>query len=209
MRRIARPAAPRSARHWCVVRARPPARSSTTAFRSDSRRALRSRHVGSSFDNATNTRRVEGYDVVDLRVGYPLTGQPRVAGARREPAGRAVRDHLPLWHAGPRDVRGCAVELLAAEAMRHERRQSRSMCSGSTAGRWRRRARCFRRRVRRGSISRRASARGLIRTRTLPPRRLRGCPIRNRSRRSKRRLLRASALVIRRVSLPCPGLIWG
>ena len=30
-------------------------------------------HVGSSFDNATNTRRVEGYDVVDIRVAYPVT----------------------------------------------------------------------------------------------------------------------------------------
>jgi vitamin B12 transporter len=30
-------------------------------------------HVGASFDNAANTRRVEGYDVVDLRVSYPLT----------------------------------------------------------------------------------------------------------------------------------------
>ena len=30
-------------------------------------------HVGESFDDATNTRRVEGYDVVDLRVAYPLT----------------------------------------------------------------------------------------------------------------------------------------
>ena len=29
-------------------------------------------HVGESFDDATNTRRVEGYDVVDLRAAYPL-----------------------------------------------------------------------------------------------------------------------------------------
>jgi vitamin B12 transporter len=29
-------------------------------------------HVGASFDNATNTRRVAGYDVLDLRVAYPL-----------------------------------------------------------------------------------------------------------------------------------------
>jgi vitamin B12 transporter len=31
-------------------------------------------HVGHSFDNESNTRRVDGYDVVDLRVAYPLTG---------------------------------------------------------------------------------------------------------------------------------------
>lgn len=37
-------------------------------------------HVGASFDNASNTRRVEGYDVVDLRVGYPLTGNIEVQG---------------------------------------------------------------------------------------------------------------------------------
>jgi vitamin B12 transporter len=30
-------------------------------------------HVSSSFDNASNTQRVEGYDVVDLRVAYPVT----------------------------------------------------------------------------------------------------------------------------------------
>jgi vitamin B12 transporter len=30
-------------------------------------------HVGASFDDASNTRRVEGYDVVDLRLGYPVT----------------------------------------------------------------------------------------------------------------------------------------
>jgi len=30
-------------------------------------------HVGSSFDNASNTNRVAGYDVVDLRIAYPLT----------------------------------------------------------------------------------------------------------------------------------------
>jgi vitamin B12 transporter len=30
-------------------------------------------HVGSSFDNASNTRRVEAYDVVDLRAAYPVT----------------------------------------------------------------------------------------------------------------------------------------
>jgi vitamin B12 transporter len=30
--------------------------------------------VGHSFDNASNTRRVDGYDVVDLRIAYPLTG---------------------------------------------------------------------------------------------------------------------------------------
>jgi vitamin B12 transporter len=30
-------------------------------------------HVGSSFDNASNTRRVEAYDIVDLRLAYPLT----------------------------------------------------------------------------------------------------------------------------------------
>jgi vitamin B12 transporter len=32
-------------------------------------------HSGSSFDNAANTRRVEGYDVVDLRVSYPMTAK--------------------------------------------------------------------------------------------------------------------------------------
>ena len=30
-------------------------------------------HVGASFDNTTNTRRVAGYDVVDLRLAYPIT----------------------------------------------------------------------------------------------------------------------------------------
>jgi vitamin B12 transporter len=30
-------------------------------------------HVSSSFDDASNTRRVEGYDVVDLRLAYPVT----------------------------------------------------------------------------------------------------------------------------------------
>ncbi|MEP7246974.1 MAG: TonB-dependent receptor, partial [Gammaproteobacteria bacterium] len=30
-------------------------------------------HAGKSFDNATNTREVESYDVVDLRVAYPVT----------------------------------------------------------------------------------------------------------------------------------------
>jgi vitamin B12 transporter len=29
-------------------------------------------HVGSTFDNASNSRRVEGYDVVDLRLAYPV-----------------------------------------------------------------------------------------------------------------------------------------
>jgi vitamin B12 transporter len=31
-------------------------------------------HVGESFDNASNTRRIDPYDVVDLRAAYPLTG---------------------------------------------------------------------------------------------------------------------------------------
>ncbi len=30
-------------------------------------------HVGASFDNASNTRRVEGYDLVDLRLSWPLS----------------------------------------------------------------------------------------------------------------------------------------
>jgi vitamin B12 transporter len=30
-------------------------------------------HVGSSFDDPSNTRRVDGYDVVDLRLAYPVT----------------------------------------------------------------------------------------------------------------------------------------
>jgi vitamin B12 transporter len=30
-------------------------------------------YVGASFDNASNTRRIPGYDVIDLRVAYPLT----------------------------------------------------------------------------------------------------------------------------------------
>ena len=29
--------------------------------------------MGASFDNASNTRRVDSYDIVDLRVAYPLT----------------------------------------------------------------------------------------------------------------------------------------
>src|SRR5262249_40851889 len=37
-------------------------------------------HVGASFDNASNARRVEGYDVVDLRLGYPLTDMVQVEG---------------------------------------------------------------------------------------------------------------------------------
>ncbi len=37
-------------------------------------------HVGASFDDATNTRRVDGYDVVDLRVAYPLTRSVELQG---------------------------------------------------------------------------------------------------------------------------------
>ena len=37
-------------------------------------------HAGASFDNASNTRRVAGYDVVDLRVAYPLTASVEVQG---------------------------------------------------------------------------------------------------------------------------------
>jgi vitamin B12 transporter len=37
-------------------------------------------HVGASFDTASNTRRVDGYDVVDLRVAYPVTASVEVQG---------------------------------------------------------------------------------------------------------------------------------
>ena len=37
-------------------------------------------HVGASFDNAPNTRRTDGYDVVDLRVAYPLTSSVELQG---------------------------------------------------------------------------------------------------------------------------------
>jgi vitamin B12 transporter len=37
-------------------------------------------HAGSSFDNASNTRRIQGYEVVDLRLAYPVTSSIEVQG---------------------------------------------------------------------------------------------------------------------------------
>jgi vitamin B12 transporter len=37
-------------------------------------------HVGASFENAANSRRLQGYVLVDLRASFPVTGNVEVYG---------------------------------------------------------------------------------------------------------------------------------